>query len=116
MIKKFTPALLAGLAIPAALVAAPAAAQVNGIATVEPALVIAQSQALHILGVVSRRFQGHQRPFAGSHRMAQGFGHGIAIAGRTGGGITEAAGGQDDPAGGDGLTFRPDAGNNAVFR
>ena len=46
MIKKFTPALLAGLAIPAVMSAAPAAAQVNGIATVEPAIVVAQSQAL----------------------------------------------------------------------
>lgn len=46
MIKNLTPALLAGLAIPAIMSAAPAAAQVNGIATVEPAIVVAQSQAL----------------------------------------------------------------------
>ena len=45
-LRQVTTTLVVMLAIPAALVAAPAAAQVNGIATVEPALVIAQSQAL----------------------------------------------------------------------
>ena len=64
---------------------------------------ITQGQSLHILAVLTRRFQRNQAAHPGDNGMPQLLCHGIAVTGGAGGGIGQAAGGQDHPAGRYGL-------------
>ena len=60
--------------------------------------------------------QGHQGAVQLRHRVAQGRRQTVAVPGGAGGGIADAAGGQDHGVGGIGLPFPPDGPDGAVRR